>query len=171
MNDKNHKKVLGLTLLELLVTIVVIAILATVGVPAFRTTIANNRIESTSNTLRNSFVTARNKAIETASRVTVSAETSGDWSSWYIGSGQVQEAMDSTVVTAKTNNDTDITYITFTEDGSLGEETLEFQVFSVCYTGSVDGIKPKAVVISPGGLILIKDEVQLIDLSITCPSI
>lgn len=170
MNNKNNKKTQGFTLLELLVTVAVVVILATVGVPAFRTTIANSRIESTSNTLRNSFVTARNKAIETASRVTVAPVTSGDWGSWKIGSGQAQSAMGSTVVTGKTNNNNAIADVTFAEDGSLGDETLEFQVFSVCYTGGVEDIKPKAVIISPGGLILIKDQVQLIDLSISCPS-
>ncbi|THB69199.1 MAG: prepilin-type N-terminal cleavage/methylation domain-containing protein [Gammaproteobacteria bacterium] len=169
MSNKNYNKISGFTLLELLVTIAVIVILATVGVPAFRTTIANSRIESTSNALRNSLVTARNKAIETASRVEVSPGNVGDWNSWKVGSGQLQFALGATVVTGKTSGNSNIVDVTFTEDGSLGEETLEFQVFSVCYTGSVDSIKPKAVVISPGGLILIKDEVQLVDLSISCP--
>ncbi len=162
MNYKNNKNIAGFTLLELMVTVAVIVILATVGVPAFRTTIANSRIESTSNSLRNSFVTARNKAIETASRVEVSPVTAGDWNSWQIGSGQSQSAMGSTAINSSSSS------IEFTEDGSLGEETLAFQVFSVCYTGDKEGIKPRAVVISPGGLILIKTEVQLIDLSINC---
>lgn len=162
MNYKNNKNTAGFTLLELMVTIAVIIILATVGVPTFRTTIANSRIEATSNSLRNSFVMARNKAIETASRVAVNPVSMGDWNSWQIGSGQLQSAMDSTFVNS-TN-----TSIEFTEDGSLGEETLVYQVFSVCYTGSIAGIKPRAVVVSPGGLILIKMEVQLIDLSINC---
>ena len=170
MKIKKIRQISGFTLLELLVTIAAFAILASIGVPAFRTTIANNHIESVSNSLRNSLVTARNKAIETASRVSVIPESAGDWSGWRVDSGQVQSVTDLTSVYGKTSADNDIVSIVFTEDGSLDEESLEYRVFSVCYDGDVGGIKPKAVVVSPGGLVLIKDEVQLIDLHINCPS-
>lgn len=170
MNNKIIRQISGFTLLELMVTIAVVVILVTFGVPAFRTTIANNHIEAVSNSLRNSLVTARNKAIETASRVTVSPESIGDWNRWQIDSGQIQSATDVVNIYGKTSADNDIVSIVFTEDGSLDEESLEYRVFSICYNGSVDGIKPKAVVVSPGGLVLIKDEMQLIDLEINCPS-
>lgn len=170
MNKKIIRQISGFTLLELLVTVTVMVFLATVGVPAFRTTIANNHIESVSNSLRNSLVTARNKAIETASRVVVSPASIGDWNGWQIDSGQVQNATGVINVFGKTSSDNEIVSIVFTEDGSLDEESLEYRIFSVCYDGDVGGIRPKAVVVSPGGLVLIKDEVQLIDLQINCPS-
>lgn len=170
MNKKIIRQVSGFTLLELLVTVAVVVIIATVGVPAFQTTIASNHIESVSNSLRNSLVMARNKAIETASRVTVSPTSAGDWNGWRIDSGQEQNASDVIKVYGKTSADNDIISIVFTEDGSLDEESLEYRVFSVCYDGDVGEINPKAVVVSPGGLVLIKDEVQLIDLQISCPS-
>ncbi|THB64929.1 MAG: prepilin-type N-terminal cleavage/methylation domain-containing protein [Gammaproteobacteria bacterium] len=170
MNNINIKQISGFTLLELMVTIAVMVIIATVGVPAFRTTIANSNIEASANNLRNTLVAARNKAIETGSRVTVNKGDSSDWNSWKIGSGQSHSANNTVSVLGKTSSDSAITDITFTDDGSLSGETLEYQVFSLCYSGDLESIKPKAVVVSPGGLVLIKDQVQLIDLSISCPA-
>lgn len=170
MNNIKIRQVLGFTLLELLVTIAVMVILVTIGVPTFRSTIANSDIEASANNLRNTLVTARNKAIETASRVTVNKGDSSDWNSWRIGSGQSHSANTMVSVFGKTSSGSGITDITFTDDGSLGGETLEYQVFSLCYSGDLESIKPKAIVVSPGGLVLIKEEVQLIDLSINCPA-
>ncbi len=158
MNIK-RKHVEGFTLLELLITVAVAIIIATVAVPSFRTIIANNQIESTANALRNKLVTARNLAIETTSLVAVNPVD--DWNTWEF-CGWEESASSLTKVYS------DSAKIEFTQDGSIYGDNLAYQVFSVCYDGSVAGIRPRAVVVSPGGLVLVKDQQQLIGLSIDC---
>lgn len=159
MNIIRKKHAEGFTLLELLITVAVAVIIATVAVPSFRIIIANNQIESTANALRNKLVTARNMAIETTSLVAVTPVD--DWNKWEL-CGWEESASSSAKIYS------DSTKIEFTQDGSIYGDNLAYQVFSVCYDGSIAGIRPKAVVVSPGGLVLVKDEQQLIGLSIDC---
>ncbi len=62
----------GMTLLELLIAIAIIGILATIGVPAFNSTIANSRLTSSTNLLVGLINYARSEAITLGAQVTVS---------------------------------------------------------------------------------------------------
>lgn len=61
----------GFTLLELMVTIAVVAILATVGVPGFRDLIQNNRVTTQTNEIVNALAFARTEAIKRGRAVEV----------------------------------------------------------------------------------------------------
>ncbi|WP_185955422.1 GspH/FimT family pseudopilin [Tepidiphilus sp. J10] len=61
----------GFTLVELMVTIVVLAILLAIGIPSFATLIASNRLTSATNELIASLQTARTEALRRNARVTV----------------------------------------------------------------------------------------------------
>jgi len=61
----------GFTLVELMVTIVVLAILLAIGIPAFASLIASNRLTSATNELIASLQAARTEALRRNARVTV----------------------------------------------------------------------------------------------------
>lgn len=81
----------GFTLLELLVTITVAAVILGLGVPSFRSVIQNNRATTHTNDLVTALNLARSEATRRAAAVTVCSSTNGvacsasnDWSTGWI---------------------------------------------------------------------------------------
>ena len=71
----------GFTLVELMVTIAVVAILATVAVPGFRDLIRNNRVTAQTNEIVSALNFGRTEAIKRGRSVTVRLEPAGaGWS-------------------------------------------------------------------------------------------
>ena len=71
----------GFTLIELMVTIAVVAILTTVAVPGFRDLIRNNRVTTQTNEVVSALNFARTEAIKRGRSVTVRLQPVGDgWS-------------------------------------------------------------------------------------------
>ena len=67
----------GFTLIELMITIAIVAVIAMIGIPAMGDFILNNRIRSQSGDLMAQLSQARSEAMRTASRVTVCPGTTG----------------------------------------------------------------------------------------------
>ena len=67
----------GFTLIELMVTLAVLAIILTIGVPSFRTLIESNRVTSQANTFLSAVNLARTEAIKRGSQVALLAEAGG----------------------------------------------------------------------------------------------
>ncbi len=119
MNQRTGK---GFTLIELMVTLAVAAILLTVGVPSFRATVENNRLTIAANELVSALNLARSEAIKRGVRVTVcksadgaTCTTSGDWEKGWI------------VFTDIDNNaayDSDTEMLLRTYEGVKGQVTL-----------------------------------------------
>jgi type IV fimbrial biogenesis protein FimT len=61
----------GFTLLELLMTVAILAIVLTVGIPSFAETIRNNRLASGANELRASLALARSEAAKRGVQVSI----------------------------------------------------------------------------------------------------
>ena len=71
----------GFTLLELMVTVAVVAILATVAVPGFRDLIQNNRVTTQTNELVSALNFARTEAVKRGQRVEVTVtQNAPGWS-------------------------------------------------------------------------------------------
>ena len=65
------RNLFGFTLIELMVTLVVVAVLVTIGAPAFTTFIANQRLSTQANDLISDLVFARSEAVKRSSAVTI----------------------------------------------------------------------------------------------------
>lgn len=69
----NKRHVRGFTLYELLVTVLVIGVILTVGIPNFSAFTSNSRISTTANDLHSSFYLARSEAARSKAPVTICA--------------------------------------------------------------------------------------------------
>jgi type IV fimbrial biogenesis protein FimT len=148
--SSHRRRQAGYTLAELLVTISIVGILASVAVPGMQDVVLNNRRVSVSNDMAYSIQLARSEAITRNQRVIVCASTNGsgcasasDWSEGWIAFNDVDDdqAPDSTgeaILLASTGKDgISITPVTFTDSftyrpngrvmgASVGANTGEF---------------------------------------------
>lgn len=81
----------GFTLIELIITLAIAAILMTVAIPNFQTFVLNNRISAQANDFMAALGLARSEAIKRATRVTIcksanstACATSGNWEQGWI---------------------------------------------------------------------------------------
>ena len=116
----------GFTLIELMVTVAILAIMLGIGVPSFRSFIASQRVKSASYELMTSLQIARSEAIKRNGTVSVTPGSAGAWAGgWSVVSGTTtlhnQQAVDGITVTPKdpTNlaNDTSLATIDFGSSG------------------------------------------------------
>ncbi len=163
MNKKS-----GFTLIELMITMAVVAIVLTLGIPMFQDTIRNNRLATTVNDFISSLNLTRSEAIKRGVRVTLCKSSNG--TSCNIGSVGYQQGWivftdpngNATVDSGEqivrvyntitgislTGNTNILNYISYTADGMTRLTTggLQMGTLTVC-------IAPKAfqIVISGGG--------------------
>jgi type IV fimbrial biogenesis protein FimT len=78
------KKSQGLTLLELLITLAIIVICLSIGVPSYNTFMANERFAVASNNLYNAYRFARNEAIKTSTAMTLDAKDDAWSNGWQV---------------------------------------------------------------------------------------
>lgn len=85
----------GFTLLEAMITVAVLAILVSVGVPSFRATVERNRVTTTANDLLYHLQLARSEAVKRNRTITLCPSSDGSacsGSNWSIGWLIIDEA-------------------------------------------------------------------------------
>ena len=71
----NKSKHTGFTLIEMIVTVSIAAILASIAIPSFTTMIKNNRLTASTNELVSALILARSEALKRSQNVSVCAST------------------------------------------------------------------------------------------------
>jgi type IV fimbrial biogenesis protein FimT len=163
----------GFTLIELMVTVSVAAILLTVGVPSYTQMIQNNRMSSQANEFVAFLNLARSEAVKRGLRVTlckssdgVSCGTSGDWDQGWIAiidsnnnatadEGGPLAVHASLGTSSLAGNSQVASYISFVGTGLTQLVTGAFQAgtFTLCPgTSDVDG---RAIVVSRTGRVAV----------------
>jgi type IV fimbrial biogenesis protein FimT len=136
-----HTKQSGITLIEIMVTVAIAAILMSVAVPAFRGLIAGSRASTAANEILASLIIARSEAVKRGITVVVQAE-GNDWTDgWEVSASTVP---DPTVLSTNAGLDGDITIddgadnhvtqINFAPDGTAntGAVTIESTTSGAC---------------------------------------
>jgi type IV fimbrial biogenesis protein FimT len=81
-------RVKGFTIIELMMTLVIASILASVALPSFLTTIENNQLASQSNVFVGTVAMARSESIKQGATITIISNSGTDWSDgWCLSVG------------------------------------------------------------------------------------
>jgi len=149
-----QKKMSGFTLIELMVTITVAAILLTIGIPSLVSLYEGMRVNNNITKIHDIMVFARNQAISYGATVNVcpyasatSCGTSTDWSKGirvYIGTDKELRAIDGFHSSDKIEGS--VNSLTFTSDGLSSGGTLIY-----CPAGKA--AESKGVIVNVGGII------------------
>lgn len=117
----------GFTLIELMIVLMLIAVMAGIGVPAFQTMLQNSRLTSSTNSLLSALQYARSEAVTQRSAVTVSPLNGTDWASGALimkGAIKLRETPPAGTGVTVTGSAASITY---QPDGSAAAATFSIQ--------------------------------------------
>jgi len=94
----------GFTLIELMVTLTIAAIMLGVGIPSFRSFIASQRVKAAAYDLTTALMIARSEAVKRNASVTVAPDTANTWTAgWTVKVGtttlQQQSTMSGVTIT------------------------------------------------------------------------
>lgn len=123
----------GFTIIELMITVVIVAILAAIGVPSFNELILSTRIKNAASDIYGSLIYARSEAIKRGANVTITP-ASGLWiNGWQVAAGSIalknQDALSQLKIECPAGTNCAQT-ITYRRDGRLSgiANTLTFVV-------------------------------------------
>lgn len=160
----------GVTLIELMVTVAVVVILMSFAVPGFQQMVANNRVESTAEDLRNSILKARNKSMQDSSghRLSFTSASGGKVTAWDVkdsgGSDLASETVSDQIVVSEYGESGSVDSIVYNDLGYIaGSEDLVRRIFTICHKDGNPGYMGKAVILFPSGLVMIKNANQSIE--------
>ena len=154
----------GFTLLELLVTVSIAAILLAVGVPSYVTFIDNNRVTSQANDLLYSFNMARSEATKRGAEVRVVSIGGSNWNAgWRVVANtnndldyddpedilMQRDALEGGSLAIVATNSPTNTYVAFNARGSLSPNNASF-IFTLEPT-DCDAIDSRIISIQPNG--------------------
>jgi type IV fimbrial biogenesis protein FimT len=137
----------GFTLIELMVTISVAAILLAIVVPSFRTFTQSQRVKAGSFDLYSTLMFARSEAVKRRTNVTITAN-GGNWNDgWEVSDGSTpplrkQDSLKGLTITSN------VTILTYRTDGRLDSDSAKY--LKLAATGS--SAAGRCITIDPVGM-------------------
>lgn len=162
-----HRRHAGLSLVEVAITMALLGIILSIGLPAFRTTLGNMRVRQVAESLRDGLQTARNEAVKRNAAVAFNLDnaTGGGWSVTLVSDGTLlrsKAAAEGSYVLVSAGGAMEVDF------SNLGLMTLPAapsQTFSVSNPG-VDGCAPGgsirclSIVVAAGGQVRLCDPLR-----------
>ncbi|HXV08626.1 MAG TPA: GspH/FimT family protein [Burkholderiales bacterium] len=153
----------GVTLIELMLALVVLAVLLTLGVPSFQAWLQNTQIRTATDALMNGLQMARTEAVRRNTIVYFALETGSNWTVTQFNPKQVLQerrgdegsqtaVIDSGGRTMVSFSPIGAPMATNPEDGSLPIATI-----NVTSAVTVEAVRPLRIVISPSGAVRMCD--------------
>ncbi len=144
----------GFTLIELMITLAILAIIVSATAPSFTRMIEDNRVTTQANTLLSSFSLARFEAIKRGVNVTVTPKTGGYGNGWCVHTGAActdgtirdNEAL-TQVAASGGQLSTAITYDSFGVNAAGAMRTIDLAP-PACKTGDM---RLRRLTVNPGG--------------------
>jgi type IV fimbrial biogenesis protein FimT len=145
----------GFTIIEILMTVAIAAILVAVGVPSFKDFILSARIKSAASDVYGALVFARSEAIKRGSDVTVDPVSGGWINGWQVKSGstvlRTADAVPNLSIQCPSGTSCAQT-VTYRRDGRLSSSTSQF-VIDVASPPSPPRVPRRCVSVSVSGQI------------------
>ncbi|MFM7330685.1 MAG: GspH/FimT family pseudopilin [Brachymonas sp.] len=189
----------GFTLVELMVTVALFAILMVLAVPSFNGVMASNRLTSTTNELFTAMSIAKSEAVKLGTRVTVCASSDGvqcsnDQSAWHSGwitfvdstrTGTVSASVDSGETVLAIGQPVpdgllisgQLAFVSFSADGRSRDMSGGFAIarYRVCSTSSslTDAERYRELSTAVAGRLAVKrsSELGAATVAASCPSL
>lgn len=139
----------GFTLVELMITIMVLVILAMVAVPSFHVFVANQRVRNASFDLMAALTLARSQAITENGSVNLSQSGSGWNGGWTVTDGTNVFGAHEELANLSITDSSGLNTITYGRDGRL---TTVPTRFSVKPATDLSGVSPRCITIGLSGL-------------------
>lgn len=135
----------GFTIIELMVTVAILSVIATVAVPSFQTIIQNNQTVTQANNLLSAVQLARSEAVKRGVEVSLTADTNDFNNGWCVHTGAACDNANR-IRTFEANSAVTLSSaaaeVTFSSRGSRIPETTTNTTISVqpktCTTGEVN---------------------------------
>jgi type IV fimbrial biogenesis protein FimT len=190
-SNSPHRSIKGFTLIELMVTVTILAIISAIAVPSFNGLIASTRLSSATNEVYTSLAQAKSEAVRRGKRVTVCASAdlvtcSNDPSGWNTGWITFVDSTRTTVVSLDGGEEViavgqavnDVismrsasSYFSFSADARSRGMNGDFlaETLRVCSTSSAldDSKRSRSIQTIISGRLSIKTEPNV---AVTCPS-
>jgi type IV fimbrial biogenesis protein FimT len=146
-------KISGFTLIEMMVTIAVLAILAAIAVPNYQRFVASSRMTAQANDFLASLQLARSEAVKRNAAVSMNA-VGGDWAGgWEIVDADGNVLRVHPALEGESSLNGDATTITFQSNGQAGETTFTLCNPDTSIAPGRDievGVSGRASVVKPG---------------------
>jgi type IV fimbrial biogenesis protein FimT len=121
----------GFTIIELLITVVLLAIVVSIGAPSLQELVISTRVKNAASDIYSALIFARSEAIKRSTDVTVTPAAGGWINGWTVAVGATtlrqQDAISNLKIDCPSGTNCTTT-LTYRRDGRISTSTIEFFV-------------------------------------------